>query len=205
MAEKIDAETEKKIQELQFVEQNIQALLMQKQAFQMELSETENAFEEVKKTKSEIYKIVGQIMLKADKENTEKELSHKKEILSLRIKKAIFKIIAKIGKKFTSSKSMKNLLYKFVRESDYKDLDENTKKTMVNLISVDLKPVLSNIHVPTLLIWGAQDKTEPLSYGVLMNNLIKNSRLEIIKDARHSPQYTHPLEIANLITDFIKN
>ena len=40
---KIDAETGKKIQELQILEQNLQNLLMQKQAFQIELNEIENA------------------------------------------------------------------------------------------------------------------------------------------------------------------
>ncbi|MDZ4228204.1 MAG: alpha/beta hydrolase [Candidatus Levybacteria bacterium] len=125
--------------------------------------------------------------------------------LSLKIKRIIFKTLAKIGKRLTSSKSMKDLLYKLARESDYKDLDENIKKTFINLTSVDLKPTLPNIKTPTLLIWGDQDKTEPLSYGIQMNELIENSKLKIIKDARHSPQYTNPLEIVNLITDFIKN
>ncbi len=86
MKDKIDSETEKKIQELQILEQNVQALMMQKQAFQLEFSETENALNEVKKSKSEIYKIVGQIMLKAEKQETEKELSHKNEIISLRVR-----------------------------------------------------------------------------------------------------------------------
>ncbi|MDP2586072.1 MAG: alpha/beta hydrolase [Candidatus Levybacteria bacterium] len=125
--------------------------------------------------------------------------------LSLKIKRIIFKTLARIGKRLTSSKSMKDLLYKLARESDYKDLDENIKKTFINLTSVDLKPTLPNIKTPTLLIWGDQDKTEPLSYGIQMNELIENSKLKIIKDARHSPQYTNPLEIVNLITDFIKN
>jgi len=125
--------------------------------------------------------------------------------LSLKIKRTIFKALAKIGKKLTSSESMKNLLYKLARESDYKDLDENIKKTFINLTSVDLKPILSNINTPTLLIWGDQDKTEPLSYGIKMNELIENSKLKIIKDAGHSPQYTNPLEVVNLITDFLKN
>jgi len=76
---------EKEIQELQMSEQALQNLLLQKQAFQMELSETENALKEIKSSKEDIFKIVGQIMLKADKQETEKELSHKKDILQLRL------------------------------------------------------------------------------------------------------------------------
>lgn len=123
------------------------------------------------------------------------ELPHK-------IKRIVFKTIAKIGKKLTSSRSLKNILYKLARESDYKEADPNVKKTMINLISADLKPILSHIQIPTLIIWGAQDKITPLSDGILMNNLIKNSKLEIIKDARHSPQFTNPEKVTNLILTF---
>lgn len=122
--------------------------------------------------------------------------------LPLKIKRLIFKNIAKIGKKITSSKILKNLLYKLARESDYKDLDENVKKTMVNLISSNLRPILTQIKTPTLIIWGANDKVTPLTDGVLMNNLIKNSKLEIIETARHSPQFTHPKEVTDAILTF---
>lgn len=125
--------------------------------------------------------------------------------LSLKIKRTVFKALAKLGKKITSSQAMRNLLYKLARESDYKDLDENIKKTFINLTSVDLKPTLSNIKIPTLIIWGDKDRIEPLSYGIQMNELIENSKLKIIKDAKHAPQYTNPLEVANLVTDFLKN
>ena len=79
-------ETQEKIQELQVIEQNSQALLMQKQAFQMELSETENAFSELEKTKDDVYKITGQIMLKASKEELVKDLKEKINLLNLRLK-----------------------------------------------------------------------------------------------------------------------
>ena len=123
--------------------------------------------------------------------------------LPLQIKRFAFKAIAKIGKKLTSSKSIKNLLYKFARESDYKDLDKNAKQTMINLISADLKSILPQIKAPTLIIWGAQDKITPLSDGLLINELIKNSKLEIIQGARHSPQFTHVKEVVNIIAEEI--
>jgi len=82
----IDKETQEKIQELQAYEQNLQGLLMQKQAFQMELTETENALSEISNSKEDIFKLIGNIMIKTSKEKTEKELSQKKDILSLRLK-----------------------------------------------------------------------------------------------------------------------
>lgn len=82
----IDKETQEKIQELQNYEQTLQSVMMQKQAFQIELSETENALEEITKSKDDVFKLVGNIMIKADKTAIEKELKQKKELLALRLK-----------------------------------------------------------------------------------------------------------------------
>ncbi|HIG51854.1 TPA: prefoldin subunit beta [Candidatus Pacearchaeota archaeon] len=76
---------QQKIQEAQMLEQSMNSLLMQRQAFNLELNETLNALEEVKKTDDEIYKLSGSIMLKADKEKVKKELEDKKKILELRL------------------------------------------------------------------------------------------------------------------------
>jgi prefoldin beta subunit len=78
-------EIQEKIQELQAIEQGLQSLLMQKQAFQMELSETENALSEIAKSNDEIFKMIGNIMIKTDKKSTEAELKKKQELLSLRL------------------------------------------------------------------------------------------------------------------------
>ena len=82
----IDQETEREIQELQILEQSLQSVLMQKQAFALELSEIENSVEELAKTKDDVYKIVGSIMIKANKDSLNKELKEKKELLTLRLK-----------------------------------------------------------------------------------------------------------------------
>lgn len=82
----IDKQTQEKIQQLQSLEQTTHALLMQKQAFQIELTETDNALTEITKTKDDVFKLVGNIMIKTDKKETEKELKKKQELLSLRLK-----------------------------------------------------------------------------------------------------------------------
>ncbi|MBT4376447.1 hypothetical protein HOD29_03665 [archaeon] len=75
----------KKIQEMQFLEQHLQNLLMQKQAFQMELSETISALKEIENATGEVHKIIGQLMIKADKTKTIEELKNKEKLLSLRM------------------------------------------------------------------------------------------------------------------------
>ncbi len=82
----VSKETEKDIAQLQVLEQNIQALMMQRQNFQMQLTEVENALKELESTKEKPFKLVGNIMVESTKEDLKKDLSSKKEVLELRIK-----------------------------------------------------------------------------------------------------------------------
>jgi len=75
-----------KMHEMQILEQNLQNLLLQKQAFQIELTETQSALKEIENSKDEVFKIVGQLMIKTDKAKIKEELLNKEKILSLRTK-----------------------------------------------------------------------------------------------------------------------
>ena len=123
--------------------------------------------------------------------------------LPLALKRVIFKTLAKFGRVLKGSSVLKNVFYKVVGETDYKNASQNMKQTMINLISTDLKPILSQITTPTLIIWGREDNATPLSDGKIMNDLIKNSKLEIIDKARHSPMFTHPKQVAEIIYGYI--
>ena len=76
---------ERKIQEIQILEQNLHNLLLQKQAFQMEISETRAAKREIGASE-DVFKIIGQLMMGADKEKVKEELLNKEKLLDLRIK-----------------------------------------------------------------------------------------------------------------------
>lgn len=82
----ISKEQEEKITEIQLLEQSMQNLLQQKQKFQSELIEVENALNELKDIKSKPYKIVNNIMFEAEPESLKEELSSKKEVINIRIK-----------------------------------------------------------------------------------------------------------------------
>jgi pimeloyl-ACP methyl ester carboxylesterase len=124
--------------------------------------------------------------------------------LYIQIKRFVFGSVAKIGKTFTKSEILKRFLYKLAGESDYQKATVNMKKSMVNLISVDLKVTFNKITTDTLIIWGEKDKITPLSDALIINKLIKNSKLEIVKGARHSPFYTNAGEVATIVTEFLK-
>ncbi len=79
-------ETEEKIKQLQVMEYNLQNFLAQKQTFQSQLLEIENALKELEENKEECYKLVGGVLFKEKKEKLIKELKYKKEVIELRIK-----------------------------------------------------------------------------------------------------------------------
>ena len=82
----IDKDIAKKVQDLQMLDQNLQGFIAQKQVNQLELNESNNALDELKKTSSsEVFKITGGIMIKTKKEDLVKNLEEKKKLLDLRV------------------------------------------------------------------------------------------------------------------------
>jgi prefoldin beta subunit len=77
---------ENKVQEVQILEQSLHNLSFQKQSFQLELSEIAETIINLDASGEEVFKIVGQLMIKADKEKTKEELLDKQKLLELRIK-----------------------------------------------------------------------------------------------------------------------
>lgn len=68
------------------VQQNLQAVLIQKQQVEMEFAETEKALEELTKAAASeiIYKFAGNLLVKVEKDAMVKELSERKELGSTR-------------------------------------------------------------------------------------------------------------------------
>ncbi|MCS7134884.1 MAG: prefoldin subunit beta [Candidatus Aenigmarchaeota archaeon] len=87
------------INQYQLLQQQLQAILIQKENSKLELIESEKALEEIKKSEiKEVYKIVGQIMVKKDVEDVKKELEEKTSDLEVRLS-AIEKTEQKISEK----------------------------------------------------------------------------------------------------------
>jgi len=74
-----------KIQEISSIENILQNLLFEKQAFDLELSEIESAISELKNSSQDSFKLVGNLLLRFDKSKLLLELEEKKKILEVRI------------------------------------------------------------------------------------------------------------------------
>jgi prefoldin beta subunit len=72
---------------LQQLQQTLQAVVSQKQQLEMDMTETDRAVAELEKITGEtpVYKSVGSILVKADRQILLSELKEKKELLNTRV------------------------------------------------------------------------------------------------------------------------
>jgi pimeloyl-ACP methyl ester carboxylesterase len=63
--------------------------------------------------------------------------------------------------------------------------------------------LLSKITKPVKLIWGGQDETVPLKYGMLLNRELPGSTIDIIDAAGHEPHYDQPEKVKDAIVGFV--
>ncbi len=96
---------------------------------------------------------------------------------------------------------MRRKLYSSIG-SDYLDAGP-LKGTFVKVVSEDLVETARSIRVPTLLIWGSEDRETPSSDGQRLNDAIVNSRFEVIAGAGHFVHRDDPGKVAELIRQFI--
>jgi len=112
--------------------------------------------------------------------------------LKIRIKRAMFGALAKVGAFMKKSETMRKVLYRLAREKDYRDASPMMREVMRSLIAADLVPLMPSITCPVLLIWGRGDGSTPLGDGRIMEKKFPNAELRMIEDARHSPHFTNP-------------
>jgi pimeloyl-ACP methyl ester carboxylesterase len=119
-----------------------------------------------------------------------------------KIKRAIFKALAAAGKQLTHSPLARQLLYALAREKDYYNAPPIMRQTMARVVADEVVQDFAHITIPTLILWGAQDKITPVK-NVQLFAQIQNSQVHIFPTARHSPQFTHPAAVAEQVEAFV--
>jgi len=62
---------------------------------------------------------------------------------------------------------------------------------------------ITNIGIPTLLVWGLNDTITPPIVGHEFNRLIPNSELKFIDKCGHAPMMEHPDKFNKYVQDFL--
>jgi 4,5:9,10-diseco-3-hydroxy-5,9,17-trioxoandrosta-1(10),2-diene-4-oate hydrolase len=67
----------------------------------------------------------------------------------------------------------------------------------------DLTPDLPGIKAPTLLLWGREDQTVPLTWAPRILNGIPDAELRVLPNCRHWVQYEKALEFDHIVREFL--
>lgn len=86
--------------------------------------------------------------------------------------------------------------------ADYRSLNSVRKKTFVNIVNENLRPILKNITLPTLIIWGEKDKDTPMYMAKILHREISGSGLVVHKGAGHYSYLDCPRETYLILNSF---
>ena len=119
-----------------------------------------------------------------------------------------YKLAKKIANFFPNNKKIqewKEAKVKNAGSSDYKASPDVLKKTMVKIINEDLRKLLPNIKVPTLLIWGENDTATPIRDAKIMEKLIPDCGLVSYEGATHFSYLERLNDCCIVLKEFLKN
>lgn len=66
-----------------------------------------------------------------------------------------------------------------------------------------LEGLYGQIQIPTLLVWGREDRIVPVQHAYRFHREIKTSQLIILEKTGHAPQEENPEEFNKIVTDWI--
>jgi len=115
--------------------------------------------------------------------------------------------VAKRAKMFKSLPGYGYLRWFFyrliLRKKDYFEARGIMREVLKRVIEEDLTPLLKDIKIPTLIIWGERDKMTPLEDGYLMSREINGSSIKIIPQAGHAVNLERPEELTNIVINYL--
>lgn len=98
---------------------------------------------------------------------------------------------------------LKRMLYRLAGVTDYLKARGIMKDMLAKAIKEDLKPLLSKIKTPTLILWGTDDSATPYKDGQTMARLIPGAKLVTFQGARHNLPKQIPEKLIEEIVKYI--
>ena len=112
--------------------------------------------------------------------------------------------VAKYIPAFLKRGIFKKIGIKLFGSADYKNASPLMREILKKVIAEDLSAYAKQVHVPTLLVWGENDKETPLEMGRKFKELIADSQLEILTNCGHYAFLEKKSEFMNIINRFIR-
>jgi pimeloyl-ACP methyl ester carboxylesterase len=75
--------------------------------------------------------------------------------------------------------------------------------SLASMVGYDTRERLTEIEIPTLIVWGLNDRIVPVEAALAYHRLIPRSRLEIFERTGHVPQLERPARFNTLLDEFL--
>lgn len=116
----------------------------------------------------------------------------------------------KMAKKISESKILKGKFKDFAEKhknkagsGDYRNAKGVMRETFVKVVNFFVKDILHKVDVSTLLIWGENDTATPVADGKVMEKLIPDAGLVVLKNAGHYAFAEKHYEFCLIVDNFI--
>lgn len=121
-------------------------------------------------------------------------------------KKANYKLkILKTVRKTPIIKNFEGYLRSKIASNDYYNASLIMRRVLVNVINQELTDLIPKIKVPTILIWGSDDKEVPISEAKYIENKIKDCGLIIYEGCSHFAYLERLNQTINILDCFLKD
>lgn len=116
------------------------------------------------------------------------------------------RIIKKIAKFFSFLPfQIKKIIYQKILRSDYPLNPGIMRGIYLKVTGEEISSHLPKIKIPTVIIWGQEDRITPLAQAYLIKKEIPNSILKIIPGVGHGINLEDPYRLTQFILDSLKN
>jgi len=122
--------------------------------------------------------------------------------LTKRVQQKILGLIPKNLKQRLPTKIRHQLLTLSGSSTDHFYSSPMQQQILRTVVSEDLRPILPQIQVPTLLLWGEVDLDTPLSHAQQFESLIPGAELATFAGVGHFPFIDQPTRFIAEVTSF---
>ncbi|WP_257350873.1 alpha/beta fold hydrolase [Pseudalkalibacillus decolorationis] len=91
-----------------------------------------------------------------------------------------------------------------IGSADYKNVSGTMQQTLVKVVNEDLQRFMPEIKAPTLLVWGENDTATPVADAQIMEKLIPNAGLVVLKNVGHYSFLEKLNEFLVIIDNFLE-
>lgn len=102
---------------------------------------------------------------------------------------------------------VQNLVFRFLPKSVFKNMAFDKKETLILtkfMLNLSYEDRIHNFLIPTILIYGEQDKSNLKSAHYFLQNMLNAKWIEI-KNTGHIVNEENPQELASVLNDFFGN